>query len=56
MVHHSDGVSADHGQGTDQVLTSLVVKDIGKHRSLAKLVHNAHRAHGHALEEVSGVL
>ena len=56
MIHHRDGVAADHRQGPDQVLTPLVVIDVGEHRALAKLVHHGHRAHGDALEIIGGVL
>ena len=56
VVHDGDGVLAHDGQSADHVLTALVVEHVGKDRTLAEAVHDAHRAHGHAVQEVGGVL
>ena len=37
-------------------LSAGVVKHIGKHRAFTETVHDAHGAHGHALQKIGGVL
>ena len=56
MVHHGDGVLADHSQSPHHILAPLIIKHIGEHSALAEFVHHAHGAHRHTLQEVGGVL